>query len=262
MKPGRRYLLQAAVPLATVVGLAIAFPLDVHAFQGLSRQPSLDALKRGYVATQQGYHEQAYTDYKTALEKASTTTLRFQALVGMASAASALGRLDESRELYEQALEIRPNDPDVLFSLGLTAKEQGRFQEAASLFAKAAVQDASMGEALVELGVVYEILGLHTEAADACWRAVSVIPEDERALLCLGVARYHLQLYEGAAQAFEAVIEIDPENPRAHYSLGLCRLYMEDRDGAMAEFRLLKPLDPTLAKDLFSRINPPESLER
>jgi tetratricopeptide (TPR) repeat protein len=76
------------------------------------------------------------------------------------------------------------------------------------------------------------------------------------------VARYHLQLYEGAAQAFEAVIEINPENSRAHYSLGLCKLYIEDREGAMAEFRTLKTLDPELAKDLFSRINPPESLKR
>jgi tetratricopeptide (TPR) repeat protein len=232
--PCWRCSIRVAVILVVVVGLTITLSLEADASQGYSRQPSLDALKRGYVATENGDYEEAYSHYKTAFEEASTSTLRFQALVGMASAASTLGRLDESRELYQQALEIRPDDADVLFSLGLVAKEQDRFQEAASLFSRAAIEDSSMGQALVELGVVYEILGLHTEAADACWRAVSVIPEDERALLCLGVARYHLQLYKGAAQAFEAVIEVNPN----------------------------KPLDPTLAKDLFSRINPPESLER
>ena len=187
--------------------MAIAGTDETDSSQEYSRQPSLDALKRAYLAVEKGDHEEAYAHFQTALNEASNSSLRFQAHVGLGSAAAALGRLDEGREHYEKALEIKPENADILFSLGLVAKEQGRYQEAVSYFAKAAVRDATMGEALVELGVVYEILGLHTEAADACWKAVSVIPNDERALLCLGVARYHLELYEGAAQAFEAVIE-------------------------------------------------------
>lgn len=244
--------------LVFAVGLSAAGSNETDPSQNISSSPSLDALKRGYVATEKGDHEEAYTHFHSALEHASNRELRFQAYVGLGSASVALGRLDDARENFEQALAIRPNNAETLFSLGLVAKEQDRYQEAVSLFANAAVRDPTLGEALVELGVIYEILGRHEEAADACWRAVSVIPDDEGALLCLGVARYHLGLFDGAAQAFEAVIERNPDNPRARYSLGLSKLYLEDLEGAMAEYRALKPLDPALARDLLTRIPPPE----
>jgi tetratricopeptide (TPR) repeat protein len=244
--------------LAMGVGHTTAASEGSESAAGLGKAPSLDALKRGYVAAEEGDHEAAYSHFQAALEHASTRELRFQAYVGLGSAAAALGRLDDARTNFELALAIKPDNAETLFSLGLVAKKQKDLQEAASLLAAAAVRDPTLGEALVELGVVYEILERHEEAVDACWRAVSVIPEDEGALLCLGVARYHLGIYEGAAQAFEAVLEGNPDNAHARYSLGLCKLYQEDLDGAMAEYKALRPLDADLARDLLLRITPPE----
>ena len=242
-----------AVSLMTA-GLAAVGPNGSDPNQQRGRSPSLDALKRGYAATEKGEHEEAYSHYRNALENASTSELRFQAYLGLGSAAMALGRLDAARENFEQALALRPDNAETLFSLGLVAKEQEKYQEAASLFANAAVRNPSLNAAMVELGVVYEILGRHEEAAEACWRAVTVDPDDQGALLCLGVSRFHLGLYDGASQAFEAVIELNPESPRARYGLGLAKIYMDDNDGALAEYLALKPLDPELARDLYLRI--------
>jgi tetratricopeptide (TPR) repeat protein len=249
----RLYFTLAAVLLISV-GVVVAGPNETDSDQQQGRSPSLDALKRGFTASENGEHEEALTHFQTALELASTGELRFQAYVGLGSAAAALDRLDAARENFELALALRPNNPETLFSLGLVAKEQDRFQEAASLFANAAIRDSSLSEAMVELGVVYEILGRHEEAADACWRAVTVSPEDQGALLCLGVARFHLGLYEGAKQAFESVIDQNPESTRALYGLGLAKIYLGDFDGAMEEHRALKPLDPELARDIRLRI--------
>ena len=249
-----RILVTSAALLLITVGPAVAGPNETDSNQQQGRSPSLDALKRGYFASENGEHEEAYTHYQSALETASTSELRFQAFVGLGSAAMALGRLDGARENFEQALALRPDSAETLFSLGLVAREQDRFQEAASLFANAAVRDPSLSEAMVELGVVYEILGRHEEAADACWRAVTVNPDDQGALLCLGVSRFHLGLYEGASQAFEAVIELNSESPRARYGLGLAKIYLDDNAGALAEYLALKPLDPDLARDLYLRI--------
>ena len=145
--------------LLMTVALAFTGQDGSDSNQQQGRSPSLDALKRGYFASEQGQHEEAYTHYQNALENASTSELRFQAYVGLGSTAAALGRLDAARENFEQALALRPNNAETLFSLGLVAKKQDRFQEAASLFANAAVRDPSLSEAMVELGVVYEILG-------------------------------------------------------------------------------------------------------
>ncbi len=250
----RLIIVTLVAALAVTGGPAIADPDETDSPQHLGRSPSLDALKSGYSASEKGENEEAYTHYRRALELASTSELRFQAYVGLGSAAAVLGRLDEARDNFEQALTLRPDNAETLFSLGLVAKKQKRFQEAASLFANAAVRNPSLAEAMVELGVVYETLGRHKEAADACWRAVTVSPEDESALLCLGVARYHLGFYKGATQAFEAVIERNPDSARARYGLGLAKIYLEDYDGAIAEYLALEPLDPGLAKDLYLRI--------
>ena len=249
----RLFVILATVLLVTV-GPGIAGPVDADSTEEKGRSPSLDALKRGYTARENGDHEEALAQFQSALQSASNSELRFQAYVGIGSAAAALGRLDAARENFENALALRPDNPETIFSLGLVAKEQDRYQEAASLFANAAVRDPSLSEAMVELGVVYEILGRHEEAADACWRAVTVTPEDQGALLCLGVARYHLGLYEGAAQAFESVIEQNPESARARYGLGLCKIYIEDFEGAREQYQALKPLDPELARDILLRI--------
>jgi tetratricopeptide (TPR) repeat protein len=254
----RRLMIGVVAALMVVSGMVFAEPEEPDSSQEYSRSPSLDALKRGFVATDQGNHEEAYGHYQTALEAASTSELRFQACFALGSSASALGWFDEAKHYFNQALEIKPDNASVVYSLGLVAKEIDGFQQAASLFARAAVLDPTLVEAQVDLGIVYEILGMHTEAADACWRAVELRPDEIRALLCLGVARYHLELYQGAAQAFEAVIELDPASAHAQYSLGLCKLYTDDRDGAMTQYRALRLLDEDMARDLFSRINPPE----
>jgi tetratricopeptide (TPR) repeat protein len=220
----------------------------------LGSSPALDQLKQGFVAMGEGAYETALDHYRSALESANTRELRFQALVGAGSAEAALGRLDDARQSYDRALEIKPESPETLFAAGMVAKDQEFFDTAAELFARAAVRKPDFGEALTQLGVVYAYQGRHEESATACWRAVSVSPQDVEALLCLGVARYHLGLYGEAAQAFEAVVELDPQNPHARYSLGLCRLFGQDPDGAVAEYVALKDLDPDLARDLYNRI--------
>jgi len=220
----------------------------------LGSSPALDQLKLGYVAMEEGTYETALDHYRKALENANTRELRFQAHLGIGSAEAGLGRLEDARQSYDQALAIKPENPEALVAAGMVAKDQGLYDAAAELFARAAVRKPDFGEALTQLGVVYAFQGRYEESAEACWRAVTVSPRDVNALLCLGVARYHMGLYSEAAQAFEAVVEVDAQNASAHYSLGLCRLFGEDPDGALAEYKILKDLDPDLARDLYDRM--------
>ena len=253
MKMYRSRALGSLLALALVAAAAPALGQD-DSKAWLGSSPALDQLKQGFVAMGEGAYETALDHYRSALENANTRELRFQALVGMGSAEAALGRLEDARQSFDQALEIKPENPEILFAAGMVAKDQELFETAAELFARAAVRKPDFGEALTQLGVVYAFQGRHEESAAACWRAVSVSPQDVGALLCLGVARYHLGLYTQAAQAFETVVEIDPQNSHARYSLGLCRLYKEDPDGALTEYVALKDLDPELARDLYNRI--------
>lgn len=239
---------------SVVLLVAVASPCSAQSEFGSGS--TLENLRRGYGAMEEGDYEAALVHYTAAAERTGAPELRFQAYLGVGSATSALARTDEARTAYEKALAIKPGDPDALYSLGLVAKDQGRHEEAVALFADAAVRDPGFSAALTQLGIVYEILGRHEQAADACWRAYSASSEDLEALVCLGVARYHLELYGEAGQSFTAVLAKDPENARARYGLGLCKVYGDDRDGAIQEYVKLKKLDLDLARDLYERIFP------
>ncbi len=239
-----------------VVVVLMVFALPCAAQSSFSPGPVLEQLRRGYSAMDRGDYDAALEHYRASVNSASSPDLRFQAYLGVGSAASALARLEEARAAYAKALEIRPGDPDALYSLGMVAKDQGRYDEAVGLFADVAVRDPEFSAALTQLGVVYELQGRHELAADACRRAYSTSSGDLEALLCLGVAHYHLELYDEAGLSFAAVLDADPDNARARYGLGLCKLFKEDRDGAIQDYVQLKKLDPELARDLYQRIFP------
>ncbi len=243
--------LRTGLLVLVVVSLAASSSAQVDPERSGST-PSLDQLKMGFGAMEEGRYEDALDHYRLAFERTTISELRFQAQLGMGSAAVALGRLSDARSSYELALEIRPGHAHTLFFLGQVAKNQGRYEDAVTLFANAAVRDPAIIEALIELGIVYAHVGRHRDAADACGRAVVAQPGHEVALLCYGVALYHSDLYPEAAEAFTTVTEINPDNPRAHY--GLAKLFGDDRDGAITEYGLLRALDPDLADDLYDRI--------
>ena len=233
----------------------------IHASQestgGHDSSVALAELRLGLGAMEEGDYDSALGHYGRALENAEISELRFQAHLGVGSAYAATDRLDDAAAAYRAALEIRPNDPATLYSLGLVTKDQGRYEDAAALFATAAVRDPQFGEALVELGIVYAFLGRHEDSAGACRRAMPILEDDEAALLCVGVALFQLGRYSEAIPAFETAIEANPGNPRAHYGLGITMLNAGDRNGAVAEVGVLNELDPKLANDLYERIFPP-----
>ena len=118
----KRWLLSGVVmALVLTGGMVSASVDDGDTPQEFSRRSSLEALKRGYLATENGDHEEAYGHYKTALETAADSELRYQAYFALGSAASALGQFDEAREHLNRALEIKPDSATVVYSLGLVA---------------------------------------------------------------------------------------------------------------------------------------------
>lgn len=250
----RTSLRRGAIWILVLAFIAVASIATCQEMKSVGSSPSLDQLKLGLIAMEEGAFESALGYYNRALEHANTRELRFQAYVGMGSAEAALDRLEDARASFARALEIKPDNPEALFAAGMVAREMDDYGAAAEFFAQAAVRDPGFGEALTQLGVVYAIEERHEEAASACWKAVSINPKDVEALLCLGVARYQLGRYADAALAFETVIEVDPRNSRGRYSLGLCKLYLDDTKGAIDEYTELNDLDPELASDLHERI--------
>lgn len=88
----------------------------------------------------------------------------------------------KSIEAYGRALELRPNDPNVLTDQGVMYRALGQFDKAIQNFEKANRADPKHVQSLFNLGVVYaNDLKQPKKAIDAWSRVIQTAPQSEQA---------------------------------------------------------------------------------
>lgn len=120
------------------------------------------------------------------------------------------GRHAEALALFEQALALRPEDPDLQYNRLLTLRELGRmdaFDAALDAFAETFPRDhraySLRGRLHAEAGQMDEALALFD-------KAVAISPENPTTLNNRATALARLGRYAEAARAFEAVCALQP----------------------------------------------------
>ncbi len=120
------------------------------------------------------------------------------------------GKLVEAESRYRMALDIDPNNIDLMYDLAIVLYYQAR-----------------LTEALVQLKKV-----------------LTADPEYSPAHYRLGLACYHLGQFDDAVSHFKTCIELTPDYEMAHYHLGVVYAKMGKVDEAMLQF------NHALGKDL------------
>ena len=258
----RRWVIAAEAACRPAVGLlvlvlAMGFPTSSSATGDAQAAPdAFRELQLGYVAFDAGDFEGAMSHYAKALEGARGVEQRFNALLGLGSAAFELERYDEAMAAFEEAHSLKPGEVGATFSLGVTCRKMGELERAVTLLAEAAIREPGQVDPLVELGIAYGALGRHRDAERVCRDALDIDPDHVEARLGLAVALFHQDLNAEAAVEFRRVLERQPDNPRAHYGLGLALLYAGDRQGAVDEIIELEKLSPKLSDELHGWVFP------
>jgi cytochrome c-type biogenesis protein CcmH/NrfG len=86
-------------------------------------------------------------------------------------------------EAYGRALELKPNDPNVLTDQGVMYRALGQFEKAIANFEKANGADPKHVQSLFNMGVVYASdLRQPKKAIDAWTRVIQVAPQSEQAM--------------------------------------------------------------------------------
>lgn len=215
---------------------------------------ALDALKQAYAALDDDDPDAAETAFRSALDRANTSELRYNALFGLGSVLAATARGAEAEPVLAEAAALRPDRAAVWVLLGDVRRGLQRPEGAARAWTAALTADPDQPDVYVKLGVLYEELGQHGAAESTFSRGALRFPRDPEMLLGLGVARLHAGRASEAAAAFRAALQVAPDSPRAVYGLGVAQLEMGDRDGAAATHARLVPLSEELARDLADRL--------
>ena len=130
------------------------------------------------------------------------------------------GRLAEAEHLYDRVLEVRPDQPDALYFLGLIADQMGRSGEAAELIGRANGLDPKNAEKRDQLGSIFKADRLREQELAEAKAAVAAEPGNAGAHYRLGATFERQGQRAEAAAAFQEAIAIKPDYAEAHNGLG------------------------------------------
>jgi Tfp pilus assembly protein PilF len=145
----------------------------------------------------------------------------------------------QARRASERALELAPDLPDALLTLGFGQFNVDLDPAAAKASAERALglSPGSYDVQLAYSGFEYS-LGESERAIESARKAVELDPIAPGAYVNLSNALYFARQYEESARAIRHAMSLAPGRPASHYYLGLVLLQQGRNDEALAEFNL------------------------
>ncbi len=130
------------------------------------------------------------------------------------------GRMTEAMDYYVRALQINPDDPDVLYDLGNAFAQRGDWDNAISSYRHALQVTPDQADILNNLGFA---LATKKQFADAivCFEAaLKLNPDYADAHNNLATVLFMEQRFEEAARHYREALRITPNNPQFYSNLG------------------------------------------
>lgn len=184
------------------------------------------------IAQMRGDLEQALRYAEQAFEVADDPAFHAGRL---GSICTALGRLDESGRLLLEALNARPDDPDILAALGENELARSDLSKALASFERALECNGGHTEALIGMAHLQCLLDAPETAIDHAKKAYLAAPRNPAAALALATALHHAGRLQAAAEQTERLLTLNADFDPARQLLTRIRIDQGDGDRALAE---------------------------
>ena len=241
--------IKAVLVLLVLAGVYLAYTMISFRLEQRSMQPASQAVENLIAAVE---------------EEPQNLGLRLT----LAEALAADGRLNESIEQFNAALEIAPDNPNALSGLALIAMYQEDW-ETAEEYWRVAIEELSGGEyslldqrlerALYQLGVTLIERGEYEEAVQYLSEAMRMRRTSADTHYMLAYAYRELGSETNHRRYLENALSFDPRMPEAHYDMGLVLLAEGDIAGAAEHFRESATYAPQSRREPWEQL---EEIER
>ncbi|MDP7469145.1 MAG: sulfotransferase [Alphaproteobacteria bacterium] len=131
------------------------------------------------------------------------------------------GRLPEAKGIYQQILQVDPNQPIALHLLGVIAHQVGKNDIALELITKALAIKPDYAEAYNNQGNALMSLEQPDEAAASYRKAIAVKPDYAEQHNNLGYALRELGRLDEAVDCYRKALTIEPDFAEAYNNLGI-----------------------------------------
>ncbi|CAN2041792.1 protein O-GlcNAc transferase [Candidatus Magnetomoraceae bacterium gMMP-15] len=156
------------------------------------------------------------------------------------------GHLDQAEKLYHQALELEPDNADVLHLLGLIAYKRGKNDLAVKLIKKA-VKLANAPNFYNNLGNVY-VNQKKFQAACKCYKdALSLKPDYAEAHYNLANALINCEKFQSAQKHYKQALHFKADYAEAHYNLANALMNKGKLESASNHYKKTLYLKPDFA---------------
>ena len=131
------------------------------------------------------------------------------------------GKLDQAELIYQQILQVNPENDEVLNLLGLIAYQIGKYQIATELINQAIDMDSSQSSFFNNLGLVLQKQDRLGEAIQAYRQSLELNPNDADIYSNFGTALKEQGQLEEAIDSYNTAIEIQSDHKEVYYNLGI-----------------------------------------
>ena len=169
---------------------------------------------------------------------------RAKQLLNLAMKMREQSRHAEAVKLLREASQLQPDNPDVLFWLGLSYEDVGLHDEQIAAMREVVRLRPDFGEAWRSLGNALHAVGNLDAAADAVKKALAIEPDNLYVLMAWGRICREKGDKDGALSTFKKAVKIAPENASGWFWLGLSHGDRNEHTEALAAYREALRIDP------------------
>lgn len=138
------------------------------------------------------------------------------------------GEYEQATPLLESLLAANPNDPDLLYNLGMVYSDSGNLKDAITLLSRAVEANPESANNFVALGVAHQRNGEPSEALRALRNAVRLDPANSYAHRNLGAIIATLGGYREAVPHLREAVRLAPDDQQAVYGLATALHKLDD----------------------------------
>lgn len=175
------------------------------------------------------------------------TQMTIQQAIDLGIGHQEAGRLQEAEGIYRQILAIDPNHADALHLLGTIALACGALAPAGELFDRAIQVRPDIAPYHCSRGDLHSAQGDIEKAIESYWRALALRPEFLEASNNLGVALSELRRMDEAVAVYEQLLKSQPDCTPALCNYSQALLGTGRVDDAIAAAQRALAIDPNLA---------------
>ena len=165
----------------------------------------------------------------------------------LAVIAARIGRREAALEAFDQALRLRPDDPQALSNRSVVLGELGRFAEALDSLDRALASRPDFPEAWSNRGNALRGLLRHDEALANYDRALALQPLYPEAWSNRGNALYDTRRFEEALASYDRALAINPGYAPGLSNRGVVLSAVRRQEEALASFDKALSIEPNYA---------------